>query len=75
MKNFNILKGIAWITGKMGVVKKCGDTITAFLESLEYFQVMCEKIWIDEKNIKNNSVTDSASISTGDALKEEDNEA
>jgi hypothetical protein len=61
MKNLNILKGISWVVGKMGFMKKCGDTITAFLETLEDFEVQCKCIWEkNEKNIKNSNISDSS---------------
>ena len=60
MKGLNILNGISWVVGKMGFVKKCGDTITAFFESLQDFEVKSKCIWENEKNNKNHTTTDIA---------------
>ena len=60
MKKLNILKGIRWVVGKVGFMKKCGDTITAFFESLQDFETKSEIIWENEKNNKNNTSTDIA---------------
>ena len=70
MKKLNILKGIRWVVGKMGFVKKCGDTITAFLESLEYFEVECKNIWENEKKIKNTIASD---VATSDVVSDDKN--
>lgn len=55
-KSFSILKGIGWVVSKMGFVKKCGDTITAFLEALEMFETKSHQIW-DKPKVKENEKT------------------
>ena len=63
-KSFSILKGIGWVVSKMGFLKKCGDTITAFLESLEDFEIKCHIIWDKPKTVENEKTKENINLSS-----------